>query len=129
VKCYGLYDGDEIVGFMAIIFQPTSHRTSNNNYRRVHRLVILPDYQGIGLGRRFLEFMGDYYQRTYDAKFTIVTSAKNLVKSLQKSGNWILTSQQLNKRITSSGYQAQRRQYREGAVTYSFRYKRRKDII
>jgi len=30
-------------------------------YYRVRRLVVLPDYQGIGVGKRFLSFIADLY--------------------------------------------------------------------
>lgn len=65
------------------------------------RLVILPDYQGIGLGTKFLEAIAKLYiKQGYD--FSIVTSAKNLISALSKKKNWCLirysknTKEQLN---------------------------------
>ena len=53
--------------------------------KRVHRLVILPDYQGIGLGTKFLNKIAELY---FDYDFMITTSAKNLIKALNKSDCW-----------------------------------------
>lgn len=50
------------------------------------RLVILPDYQGIGLGTRFLNAVCDIYAS--DNIVSIVTSAKNMIRALLKSDVW-----------------------------------------
>ena len=85
--CYGLYDNDSIVGFCGVLHQPHGR---NKKIKRVSRLVILPDYQGIGLGTRFLDIVADYYNGLgFD--FTIVTSAKNMISALNKSSKWIMT--------------------------------------
>lgn len=50
-------------------------------------MVILPDYQGIGLGYKFLNVVADLYiKQGYD--FTIVTSAKNLIHKLNAVKDW-----------------------------------------
>lgn len=70
---------------MAILHQPSV----NKKLKRVSRLVILPDYQGIGLGTKFLNFIANEYIRLgYD--FSIITSAKNLIYSLRKSDKWCM---------------------------------------
>ena len=85
-KCYGLYDGNKIIGFMGILHQP---HPLNKKIKRVSRLVILPDYQGIGLGTKFLNKVAQMYaNKGYD--FCIVTSAKNLIYSLRKSDKWCM---------------------------------------
>lgn len=49
----------------------------------------MPDYQGIGLGTKFLnEIAKIYVGLGYD--FSIITSAKNLINSLRKNKNWCL---------------------------------------
>lgn len=82
---------------MAILHQPHS---INKKIKRVSRLVILPDYQGIGLGTKFLNFIAEYYKKqNYD--FCIITSAKNLISSLKKSNKWCLSGYN-TKRICKS---------------------------
>lgn len=90
-NCWGLYDGDQIVGFIGVMHQPSSSK----NRMRCSRLVILPDYQGIGLGTKFLNEVSQYYvDRGY--VFTIVTTAKNMIHSLKRSKLWIMTGYQMS---------------------------------
>ena len=84
---------DKIAGFMAIGMLPHPIQS----YRKVHRLVILPDYQGIGLSKIFLNFMGKYIN---DYPFTITTSNPALINSLKNDKNWICTQQKRHKRFT-----------------------------
>ena len=65
-------------------------------YRKVHRLVILPDYQGIGLGKLFLNEIG----KTITMPFAITTSQPALINSLKKDNNWALTSYRRGKKQT-----------------------------
>ena len=71
---------------MGVIHQPHG---INKKIKRVSRIVVLPDYQGIGIGTRFLtEIAKIYKNKGYD--FSIVTSAKNMIKSLYKNDKWIM---------------------------------------
>lgn len=59
----------------------------HKNLKRVTRLVILPDYQGIGLGTKLLTWLAEYlHERNMD--LSINTSAKNLIMSLRRNKNW-----------------------------------------
>lgn len=51
------------------------------------RLVILPDYQGIGLGIKFLTIIAEKYKKM-GFQFDIVTSAKNMIMGLSKNKKW-----------------------------------------
>lgn len=64
------------------------------SYRKVHRLVVLPDYQGIGLGNLFIEELA----KRSDKPFAITTSQPSLIWSLRKNPNWILTRNTKNTR-------------------------------
>lgn len=83
-RCWGLYQEDKIVGFCAVLHQPHGRI---RNLKRCSRIVILPDYQGIGLGTRFLERIADYYTE-HGYAFSIVTSAKNMINALNRSPKW-----------------------------------------
>ena len=83
-RCFGLYYNEEIVGFCVVLHQPHGRR---KNLKRCSRIVILPDYQGIGLGTKFLETVARYYADN-NYQFSIVTSAKNMIAALNKSKNW-----------------------------------------
>lgn len=93
-QCYGLYnDKNEIIGFCGILHQPHSVK---RNIKRISRLVILPDYQGIGLAIKFINVLAEIYtQQGYE--FTIVTSAKNMIQALRKNAFWRMVRWSVNK--------------------------------
>jgi GNAT superfamily N-acetyltransferase len=55
-------------------------------YYRVSRLVVLPDYQGIGLGKRLLNFVAQLYSSQTKMPFYIVTSNPQIIRGDMK--NW-----------------------------------------
>lgn len=83
-KCYGLYDKEMLIGFCAIIHYP---HPKNPKIKHIHRLVIHPDYQGIGLGKKLLNFVSQIYkEKGFDV--TLITSAKNLIYGLNRNSHW-----------------------------------------
>ena len=57
--------------------------------KRVHRLVVLPDYQGIGIGTTFIKEIAKIIsERGYELNLTTTTPA--LVGALRKDSEWIL---------------------------------------
>jgi len=119
-KCYGLYDDENIIGFLAVIHQP---HPKNKKIKRVSRLVILPDYQGIGLGTKFLNKIAKMYvEKGYD--FSIITSAKNLINSLRRSDKWCMYAYAKTKpesQTSSVGHKV-----RDNCYTGRFMYKKEK---
>jgi GNAT superfamily N-acetyltransferase len=76
---------DEIAGFISVLHFP---HPKVKNMKKVHRLVVLPDYQGLGIGGRMLnEIAKIYFNQKY--RFSIVTSQPNLIYSLKKQKEWI----------------------------------------
>jgi len=69
---------------MGILHQPNN---INKKIKRVSRLVVLPDYQGVGLGIKFLQFVANLYNKN-GYNFEIKTSAKNLILALKKRREW-----------------------------------------
>ena len=53
----------------------------------MHRLVILPDYQGLGIGIKLLNEVGKHYIKS-GWRYTIVTSAPSLIFGLKKHISW-----------------------------------------
>ena len=119
--CYGVYDGDEIIAFMGVLHQPHG---INKKIKRVCRLVVLPDYQGIGIATKFLNRIAQYYiAQGYD--FSIVTSAKNLIYALNKSNNWLLQRYSANScSRDKSEIDYKRKSIRSQCKTASFFYKK-----
>lgn len=104
---------------MGILHQPAPY---NSKLKRVSRLVILPDYQGIGLGTKFLNFMAEYYTKN-NVDFEIITTAKNLIYALRKSDKWCLFRYSLKKPPDKRAKIDSNRKLRECA-TASFMYKK-----
>ena len=75
---------DEIAGFISILHFP---HPKVKNMKKVHRLVILPDYQGAGIGLRLLNEIGKLYKHEQQ-RFCIVTSAPSLINALKKCIEW-----------------------------------------
>jgi GNAT superfamily N-acetyltransferase len=58
-------------------------------YYRVSRLVVLPDYQGIGVGKRLLTFIAELYTSQTKMPFYILTSNPQIIRGGMK--NWEIT--------------------------------------
>jgi predicted acetyltransferase len=76
---------DQIAGFMSVLHLP---HPKAKTIKKVHRLVVLPDYQGIGIGLKILNEIGKIYLKD-KWRFTIVTSAPSLINALKNSNLWI----------------------------------------
>lgn len=84
----------------------------------MHRLVILPDYQGIGLGTKLLNKVAEIYTN-FD--FTIITSAKNLINALNKDENWYF-KRYGRKKFNKSMKKELQKSFRGNVKTASFLY-------
>ena len=79
----GLING-ELVCHRGIIQFPM-----RKGWKRGHRMVVLPDYQGIGIGTAFEEFTSQYYaDKGWNVNVTTTTPA--LVHALARSKKWKL---------------------------------------
>ena len=81
VRCYAAFYNQKPVAFIAV-----AHTKMKANYFRVSRLVVLHDYQGIGLGKRLLNFTAELYTSQINLPFYLVTSNPQLVRG--NLGNW-----------------------------------------
>jgi GNAT superfamily N-acetyltransferase len=66
----------------------TFHILKLKEYKKVHRLVILPDYQGAGIGLRLLNEVGKIYKHEQQ-RFSIMTSAPSLINALKKTNGFV----------------------------------------
>jgi GNAT superfamily N-acetyltransferase len=60
------------------------------SYYRITRLVVLPDYQGLGVGKRVLNFIAELYTSQTKLPFYILTSNSQLIRD--DLANWKITS-------------------------------------
>jgi GNAT superfamily N-acetyltransferase len=58
-------------------------------YYRVTRLVVLPDYQGIGVGKRLLNFIAELYVSQTEVPFYVLTSNPQIIRGELKG--WKIT--------------------------------------
>jgi ABC-type molybdenum transport system ATPase subunit/photorepair protein PhrA/predicted acetyltransferase len=75
---------NQIAGFLSVLHFP---HPKVKNMKKVHRLVILPDYQGAGFGIKFLNEIGYIYKKQKQ-RYVIATSAPSLIFNLKKSKDW-----------------------------------------
>ena len=60
------------------------------NMKRIHRIVVKPDYQGIGVGGKVMtEIANKYKEKGF--RVSLVTSSQSFVHSLANSKQWIMT--------------------------------------
>jgi len=78
---------DQPAAMTAILPFPHPHV---KNVWKEHRTVVLPDYQGIGLGNRLSEIVGDYLKQN-GKRFTSVTSHPAMIGYRNKSPKWVMT--------------------------------------
>lgn len=86
-RVYVAYLNEEVVGMIAILPLPSG--TIKNAFR-VHRLVVLPDYQGLGIGTKLIEYFANLHAKL-DYPFYIRTSHVKLHNYFSKSKDWIET--------------------------------------
>ena len=104
-------------------------------WKRVHRLVVLPDYQGIGLGTKFInEICREYIKNGMNVNLTTTTPA--LIHGLARDRNWALVRKGRVKNTLQKNlgiyYQHKRAKNDTGwnlgtsdnRITYSFNWKK-----
>jgi GNAT superfamily N-acetyltransferase len=79
VRCYTATYQNKPVAFIAV-----ASIKMKTAYYRVSRLVVLPDYQGIGVGKQLLNFIAKLYTTQTKLPFYIVTSNPQVIRGDNK---------------------------------------------
>lgn len=83
-QCFAGFIGDECVAFSSYLHLP---HPKTRNIKQGHRLVVRPDYQGLGLGGRFDDWLGQYlYERGYRYHNTVAHPA--MIAYYSRSPRW-----------------------------------------
>lgn len=82
--CYGLFHNDAIVAFCAIL-----PLIGFKSVYRFSRMVVLPEWQGIGVGSKFFEVIGDRY-RAQQHRIRMTISHPGLLHYCNRSAKWKL---------------------------------------
>jgi GNAT superfamily N-acetyltransferase len=81
VRCYTAVHQDKPIAFIAVACVRMKAK-----YYRVSPLVVLPDYQGIGVGKSLLNFIAELYSSQTKMPFYILTSNPQIIRGNMK--NW-----------------------------------------
>lgn len=75
---------DQLAGFCSVLHLP---HPKAKNIKKIHRLVVLPDYQGASFGLRFLNEVAKTVKAAGN-RCSIVTSSPSLVFGLKNQSVW-----------------------------------------
>lgn len=120
----GVVNG-ELVAHTGVIQMPMK-----KGKKRIHRFVVLPDYQGIGIGTAFIDAVCRIVEQN-GFEVNLTTTTPSLTHALRKSGKWILARFGRCKRNMDdfTAYSADKyghlsKQNSQNRITYSFWHKR-----
>jgi ABC-type lipoprotein export system ATPase subunit/GNAT superfamily N-acetyltransferase len=82
---------EQPIGFVGILPFPG---VGDEKTRRISRIVVLPDFQGLGLGKSILNYVSSLYAKEQSTMY-IRTMSPALGLALAKDKNWIATSSNL----------------------------------
>ena len=106
-----------------IAFCSTLHLYGDHDIRMIHRLVVLPDFQGLGVGTAMLDEVARLESQT--KRISIVTSHPALIRSLSRNGKWrcanVVKCGQAHKGILA---RTGKKTGSMGRITASFRYRK-----
>jgi GNAT superfamily N-acetyltransferase len=75
---------DQLAGFCSVLHFP---HPKAKNIKKIHRLVVLPDYQGASFGLRFLNEIAKHIREAGN-RAIIATSSPSLVFGLKAQAAW-----------------------------------------
>ena len=91
-------DDGTAVGFVSIIAFPNGH--FDNGWRE-HRTVVLPDFQGLGIGPRLSNWAGEHVIKVVGGRFFSRTSHPRMGEYRERSPLWRPTTKNRRKRSTA----------------------------
>lgn len=115
---------DKPVAFLGIL--PFPHGQIQNGYR-ISRIVVLPDFQGLGLGSKLCDYIASLYKKENKTMY-IKTSNPALWKFFSSSVNWQLCAEVNQDKLNSEWIEKQKNSDKGGilsmrnAITKSFKW-------
>ena len=92
----------------------------HSGIKTIHRLVVLPDYQGIGIATNLLNYVGSLYAKE-NYQVNIVTSNPSIYNALKRSDKWALTRKG---RINEQKRVSLRKTSSRNRISVTFTYKK-----
>ena len=116
-KCFLFLWDDKPIGFVALLNQ--THKGGNRYDHRISRIVVNPQYQGLGFSGDILKFMGGLIKSMdKEANLYIKTVHTKMGKHLKNSDDWQASTYN-GKRHHATDANAKNR---IGRVSYCFKY-------
>lgn len=108
-KIFVCYWNEVLVGFCSVLPMPSGNVKHGF---RLHRLVILPDYQSLGFGTKFSDFVANYYLKN-GLKYYVRSTHLRLRDYWDKSPYYVATSHNnkkgdLNSNFNNANYKNER---------------------
>ena len=124
-KCFVCLFNDKPIGFMAIL--PFPHGQIQNGFR-ISRVVVLPDFQGLGIGFKLIDYFGQLYKADNKTMY-IKTSNPALFGAMKKNENkWKLVNEVTKDKLNSEWMDKMQNSDKGGilkyrnAITKSYKY-------
>lgn len=96
-KCFTAYINNKPVAFISYIH---FMHAKTKNIKMAHRLVVLPDYQGLGIASRLSDWLGQHlYEQGYRYRYVVGHPA--MIRMLLTSPRWRETGHKAKKVATS----------------------------
>jgi GNAT superfamily N-acetyltransferase len=86
-KSYCAFWGEKPVAFAAVIHHVGTLGRNHNRAFRLHRAVVLPDFQGVGVGRAFVDAIAGLY-RSQGFRFYCTSSHPAVIHPMSRSVRW-----------------------------------------
>jgi GNAT superfamily N-acetyltransferase len=83
-QCFVAFWNEKPVAFTSVVHFPHPKCAT---FKREHRTVVLPDFQGVGIGNKLSEFIAEYYTQK-GFRFVSTTSAPSMIWHRSKSSLW-----------------------------------------
>lgn len=119
---YLIYWDDVLVGMFSCLNSPNG---AMKYAFRIHRIVVLPDFQGLGIGTKVIDFFGKYFLKRGDKLFLKTTHVR-FARHCSTSTEWVETSESQKTKKQDTGGQSKKyrnMRYDDGYRTaYSFEY-------
>jgi GNAT superfamily N-acetyltransferase/ABC-type uncharacterized transport system YnjBCD ATPase subunit len=118
-RCFAAYVDGHPVAFMSYLHFP---HPRVRDIKMAHRIVVLPDWQGLGLAGHVSEWMGEYLrERGY--RYRIVTAHPAFIHYMAKSPRWRMNARQAALMTRSKDASLRKRSLTaRGLTTRSFEY-------
>ena len=123
-QCFVAFLNDNICAFYCYIHFP---HASSKLFKRGHRLSVLPDYQGLGIGTLLSNYVAEEVTKS-GYRFITNISSKGLIKSRLNDSNWRVTN--INRKRVSNNKDNKIQNKDNTSIkrkTVSFEYRRKSD--